>query len=124
MICRCITAISSDGTRAQSSRVTLRGGFHGPLPLTALPPKADVHPRSCYVAFVPIRDKVHRSETALFDHLIGESTRLLAPPLAHGTDDRIAPFRCGALCLLLARMRHSKIADGRPLSGEERSVAA
>jgi hypothetical protein len=33
MICRCITAIISDGTRAQSSRVTLRGGFHGPLPL-------------------------------------------------------------------------------------------
>ena len=33
MICRCITAIISDGTRAQSSRVTLRGGFHGPLPV-------------------------------------------------------------------------------------------
>jgi hypothetical protein len=31
---------------------------------------------------------VHRSERALFDHLIGESTRVLAPPLAHGTDDR------------------------------------
>jgi hypothetical protein len=38
--------------------------------------------------FVPIRDKVHRSERALFDHLIGESTPVLAPPLAHGTDDR------------------------------------
>jgi hypothetical protein len=23
---------------------------------TVLPPKADVHPRSCYVAFVPIAD--------------------------------------------------------------------
>ena len=45
---------------------------------------------------VPIRDKVHRSERALFDHLIGESTRVLAPPLAHGTDDRaeVATF-CG-----------------------------
>jgi hypothetical protein len=26
---------------------------------TALPPKADVHPRSCYVAFVPRRDIAH-----------------------------------------------------------------
>jgi hypothetical protein len=24
----------------------------------------------------------------LFDHLVGESTRVLAPPIAHGTDDR------------------------------------
>jgi hypothetical protein len=24
--------------------------------MTVLPPKADVHPRSCYVAFVPVPD--------------------------------------------------------------------
>jgi hypothetical protein len=37
--------------------------------MTALPPKADVHPRSRYVAFVPNPD-IGR---ALFDHLIGAS---------------------------------------------------
>src|SRR5258707_3030463 len=52
----------------------------------------DVHDRTSSAgrsrtASLGIRDKVHRSERALFDHLIGESTRVLAPPLAHGTDD-------------------------------------
>ena len=38
----------------------------------------------------PIReaDSCTAAKGALFDHLIGESTRVLAPPLAHGTDDR------------------------------------
>jgi len=31
---------------------------------------------------------VHRSERTLFDHLVGDSTRILAPPIAHGADDR------------------------------------
>jgi hypothetical protein len=37
--------------------------------MTALPPKAEVHPRSCYVAQVPEADI--RIAANLFDHLIG-----------------------------------------------------
>jgi hypothetical protein len=32
---------------------------------TALPPKADIHPRSCYVAFVPIPDSCSAANTGL-----------------------------------------------------------
>src|SRR5262249_62204843 len=40
--------------------------------MTVLPPKAEVHPRSCYVAQVPKAAVSNRSKTvALFDHLIG-----------------------------------------------------
>src|SRR5258707_5050130 len=38
---------------------------------TALPPKADVHPRSCYVAFVPISDICSAANCTLFNHLVG-----------------------------------------------------
>ena len=31
---------------------------------------------------------MHCSKKSLFDHLVSESTRVLAPPIAHGTDDR------------------------------------
>jgi hypothetical protein len=63
---------------------------------SGLPLTADMRRTGLNVGFVPIRDKVHRSERALFDRPIGESTRVLAPPLAHGTDDRaeVATF-CG-----------------------------
>jgi hypothetical protein len=41
--------------------------------MTALRPKADVHPRCCYVAFVPEAAVSNCSKTiALFDHLVGE----------------------------------------------------
>ena len=38
-----------------------------------IPPKADIHPRSCYVAFVP-RPAVSRCSKGapLVDHLVGE----------------------------------------------------
>jgi hypothetical protein len=38
---------------------------------TALPPKAGVDPRSCYVAFVPGRDSCTAAKNSLFDHLVG-----------------------------------------------------
>src|SRR5260221_7526702 len=38
---------------------------------TALPPKADVHLRSCYVAFVPISDICSAANCTLFNHLVG-----------------------------------------------------
>ncbi len=31
---------------------------------------------------------MHRSKDVLFDHLVGESTRVFAPPITHGTNDR------------------------------------
>jgi len=41
--------------------------------MTALPPKAEVHPRSCYVANVPEAAVSNRSKTvALFDHFVGD----------------------------------------------------
>src|SRR5258708_38959394 len=65
-----------------------RGGRSHPSVHVRFTPKATITDQHAIRRFVPIRDKVHRSERALFDHLIGESTRVLAPPLAHGTDDR------------------------------------
>src|SRR5215475_13094759 len=39
--------------------------------MTALPPKADVHPPSCYVAQVPRSDICSAVNCGLFDHLVG-----------------------------------------------------
>jgi hypothetical protein len=39
---------------------------------TALPPKAEVDPRSCYVANVPKGDICSAAKVALLDHLVGE----------------------------------------------------
>jgi hypothetical protein len=35
-----------------------------------------------------INGLMHCSKKSLFDYLVSESTRVLAPPIAHGTDDR------------------------------------
>jgi hypothetical protein len=40
--------------------------------MAALPPKAEVDPRSCYVAFVPIPAVSRCSKSNLLDHLVGE----------------------------------------------------
>jgi hypothetical protein len=42
-----------------------------PAILTALPPKAEAHPRSCYVAEVPFATECTAAKASLFDHLVG-----------------------------------------------------
>jgi len=39
--------------------------------MSALPPKADIVHHGRDVRFVPKADKVHRSKTLLFHHLVG-----------------------------------------------------
>src|SRR6266480_1563111 len=43
--------------------------------------EADVHPRSCYVAFVPIPDSC--AAAFLFDHLVGVVAKAARPADAH-----------------------------------------
>ena len=43
------------------------------------PQKADIGERDCHVRFVPTAD----IGTSLFDHLVGQSMRVLASPVAH-----------------------------------------
>src|SRR6516225_5786141 len=62
--------------------------------MSALPPKADID-RACRdVRFVPKADIIQLGKRA-FDHLVRGSTCVLAPPIAHGTDDRA---EIAALC--------------------------
>jgi hypothetical protein len=44
--------------------------------MTALPPKAEVHPRSCYVANVLIAARTQCSKKSLLNHLVGASEQL------------------------------------------------
>jgi hypothetical protein len=48
--------------------------------MSALPPKADIHPRSCNVRFVPIAD----NHDALFDYLVGARQQRLWDGQAEG----------------------------------------
>jgi hypothetical protein len=62
-----------DPPQNRFSTVSVKLGRAGDVRcMTALPPKAEVHPRSCYVAFVPKAAVSNRSKAAaLFDHLVG-----------------------------------------------------
>jgi len=51
-------------------------------------PESDVKYDIMECPLRPEADQVRRSERTLFDPIIGESARVLAPPIAHGTDDR------------------------------------
>ena len=51
---------------------------------TALAPKAEVHPRSCYVAQVPEPAVSNRSRAFLLDHLVGEREQFIG----HGEAER------------------------------------
>ena len=56
--------------------------------MSALPPKADIRPRNRNVCFGPEANSCTAAKSVLFDHVIGESTRVFTAPIAHGTDDR------------------------------------
>jgi hypothetical protein len=62
----------------QAGRTPVYGDFKEPVPSTE--DEASVL-RDVYIASTA-------AKISLFDHLVGESTRVLAPPIAHGTNDR------------------------------------
>src|SRR6516164_8769170 len=65
-----------------------------PSAMSALPPIADIGTQSRNVRYVKSGHYSARQKS-LFDHLVRGSTCVLAPPIAHGTDDRA---EIAALC--------------------------